>query len=290
MQSPKYVAMSIKLGKNTYGKNAVNLSKIIRHAGYHEFRQISVNVVLEGDFETAHTIGDNSKILPTDTQKNTVYALAKDHFVSSIESFGLYLANYFMTNNPQITQSRIELTEYSYTRMLFNGTEHSHAYISGGSEKHTAVVVQQASGGIEVKAGIEDLLILKTTDSAFEHYIKDQFTTLKETSDRIFATQCEVSWTYDSPNVLFTELFTGIRTTLLQTFANHQSLSVQHTLYAMGEAVLKKYGAVKEISLKMPNKHHILYNLEQFGMDNKNEIFIATDEPFGYITGTLVRE
>ena len=250
--------MSIKLGKNTYGKNAVNLSKIIRHPGYHEFRQISVNVVLEGDFETAHTIGDNSKILPTDTQKNTVYALAKEHFVSSIESFGLYLANYFITNNPQITQSRIELTEYSYSRMLFNGAEHPHAYVSGGSEKHTAVVVQQASGGIEVKAGIEDLLILKTTDSAFEHYIKDHFTTLKEASDRIFATQCEVSWIYDSPNVLFTELFTGIRTTLLQTFANHHSLSVQHTLYAMGEAVLKKYSAVKEISLKMPNKHHIL--------------------------------
>src|SRR5215211_7852220 len=109
MQSPKYVAMSIKLGKNTYGKNAVNLSRIIRHPDYHEFRQISVNVVLEGDFETAHTIGDNSKILPTDTQKNTVYALAKEHFVSSIESFGLYLARHFLTNNPQVRAVTIEL-------------------------------------------------------------------------------------------------------------------------------------------------------------------------------------
>jgi urate oxidase len=281
--------MSIKLGKNTYGKNAVNLSKIIRHADYHEFRQISVNVILEGHFETAHTIGDNTKILPTDTQKNTVYALAKEHFTSSIEAFGLYLANYFLSNNPQISQSRIEITEYAWSRMAFNGAVHAHAYISGGSEKHTAVIVQNREGS-QVISGISDLLILKTTDSAFENYIKDQYTTLKETSDRIFATQCEVSWTYDSSNVLFTELFTGIRSTLLQTFANHQSLSVQHTLYAMGEAVLKKYGAVKEISLKMPNKHHILFNLEQFGMDNRNEIFIATDEPYGFITGTVVRE
>jgi urate oxidase len=281
--------MSIKLGRNTYGKNAINLSKIIRHPNYHEFRQISVNVILEGDFETAHTIGDNSKILPTDTQKNTVYALAKEHFVSSIESFGLYLANYFFTNNPQVSQSHIEITEHAWSRMTFNGTVHAHSYVSGGSEKHTATIIQSHQG-IEVISGISDLLILKTTDSGFEHYIKDQYTTLKETSDRIFSTQCEVSWKYDSSNVLFTELFAGIRTTLLQTFSNHHSLSVQHTLYAMGDAVLAKFAAVKEITLKMPNKHHILFNLEQFGMDNRNEVFIATDEPYGYITGTVVRE
>lgn len=281
--------MSIKLGKNTYGKNAVNLSKIIRHPEYHEFRQISVNVVLEGDFETAHTIGDNTKILPTDTQKNTVYALAKEHFVSSIESFGLYLANYFFSNNPSISQARIELTEHNWKQMQFDGAYHPHAYCSGGNEKHTAVVVQNDKG-ITVTSGIADLLILKTTDSGFEHYIKDQYTTLKETSDRIFSTQFEVSWSYNSSNVLFVELFNGIRTTLLQTFANHQSLSVQHTLFAMGKAVLEKYAAVSDISLNMPNKHHILFNLEQFGVDNKNEIFIATDEPYGYITGTVVRE
>ena len=281
--------MSIKLGKNTYGKNAVNLSKIIRHPEYHEFRQISVNVVLEGDFETAHTLGDNTKILPTDTQKNTVYALAKEHFVSSIESFGLYLANYFISNNPPVSQARIELTEHNWKRMQFEGAYHPHAYCSGGNEKHTAVIVQNEQG-IEVTSGITDLLILKTTDSAFEHYIKDQYTTLKETNDRILSTQCEVSWTYNSTKVLFVELFNGIRTTLLQTFADHQSLSVQHTLFAMGEAVLEKYAAVKDITLKMPNKHHILFNLEQFGVDNKNEIFIATDEPYGYITGTVVRE
>jgi urate oxidase len=188
-----------------------------------------------------------------------------------------------------VSQSRIELTEHAWNRMAFNGSVHPHAYISGGSEKHTAIIVQ-GQQGIEVTSGISDMLILKTTDSGFEHYIKDQYTTLKETSDRIFSTQCEVSWKYDFSNVLFTELFAGIRTTLLQTFSNHQSLSVQHTLYAMGEAVLAKFTAVKEITLKMPNKHHILFNLEQFGIDNRNDIFIATDEPYGYITGTVVRE
>ncbi|SFB92837.1 factor-independent urate hydroxylase [Spirosoma endophyticum] len=281
--------MKLTLKKNAYGKNAVNLSKIIRHANYHEFRQISVNVSLEGDFETAHTLGDNSKILPTDTQKNTVYALAKEHFVDSIENFGLCLANHFVQNNPPVSQATIEITEHPWTRMTFDNEPHHHAYVGGGSEKRTTTIVQTADG-ITVTSGLKDLLILKTTDSGFEGYIKDQFTTLKETADRILATQCEANWIYTSHDLDFTALFEKIRETLLKTFAHHKSLSVQQTLLAMGSAVLEENDVVNEISLIMPNKHHIPFNLEQFGLDNKNEIFIATDEPFGYITGTVTRE
>lgn len=281
--------MKITLTKNAYGKNAVNLSKIIRHPGYHEFRQISVNVSLEGDFETAHTLGDNANILPTDTQKNTVYALAKDHFTDSIENFGLYLANHFVANNPQVSQATVDVVEYPWTRMTFDGEAHHHTYVGGSSEKHTTSIVQTGDG-VTVVSGIKDLLILKTTDSGFEGYIKDQYTTLKETADRIFATQCEATWTYTTSGLDFTALFTSIRETLLKTFAHHKSLSVQQTLLAMGKAVLEENPDVSEISLKMPNKHHILFNLEQFGMENKNEIFIATDEPYGYITGTVARE
>ena len=281
--------MGIKLGLNAYGKNAVNLSKIIRHKDYHEFRQISVNVSLEGDFETAHTIGDNTKILPTDTQKNTVYALAKEHFTSSIEAFGLTLSNHFYSNNPQVSKTKIEITEYCWNRMIIDGIAHSHSFINGGSEKHTATVIQ-TDAGMQVTSGIKDLLILKTTDSAFENYIRDQYTTLKEASDRIFGTLCEISWSYVSSEADFTFLYNNIRSCLLKTFSAHKSLSVQHTLYAMGEDVLKAFDAVKEITLTMPNKHHILANLEPFGMENKNEIFMATDEPYGYITGTVVRE
>lgn len=281
--------MNIKLAKNAYGKNAVNLSKIIRHPDYHEFRQISVSVSLQGDFETAHTLGDNSKILPTDTQKNTVYALAKEYFTDSIEAFAISLANHFTGNNPQVSLTRIEIAEHLYSRLSFYGKQHPHAYVSSGNERHTAVVEQDAAG-VTITSGIKDLLILKTTDSAFEHYIKDPYTTLKETNNRILATQCEATWIYASDVVDFTSLYPEIRTTLLQTFAFHQSLSVQQTLYAMGEEVLKRYNAVKEISMIMPNKHHILFNLEQFGAENNNEIFIATDEPYGYITGTVVRE
>lgn len=281
--------MGIKLGLNAYGKNAVNLSKIIRHKNHQEFRQISVNVSLEGDFETAHTIGDNTKILPTDTQKNTVYALAKEHFTSSIEAFGLVLSHHFKSNNPQISRTKIEIIEYCWHRMIVDGIAHTHSFINGGSEKHITTITQTdiATG---ITSGIKDLLILKTTDSAFVDYIRDQYTTLKEASDRIFSTSCEVQWDYISTSVDFTSLYNNIRACLLKTFSTHKSLSVQHTLYAMGEDVLNKFDSVKKITFKMPNKHHILANLEPFGMDNKNEIFIATDEPYGYITGTVTRD
>ncbi|WP_298741553.1 factor-independent urate hydroxylase [uncultured Chitinophaga sp.] len=281
--------MKIKLGENMYGKNAVHLSKIIRHTDHHEFRQISVNISLEGDFETAYTQGDNTKILPTDTQKNTVYALAKDHFTGSIEDFGIYLANYLLNNNPQVSQAQVEITEHLWSRMAFEAHPHPHAYASSGSEKRTTLVKQNRTA-TSVRSGFKDLLILKTTDSGFENYIKDKYTTLKETNDRILATQCEASWLYTAEKLDFNAVYNGIRNTLLHTFAFHKSLSVQQTLFDMGKAVLENIVMVKEISLIMPNKHHIPFNLEQFGMQNNNDIFIATDAPYGYITGTISRD
>lgn len=281
--------MGIKLGINAYGKNAVNLSKIIRHADHHEFRQISVSVALEGDFDTAHTLGDNSMILPTDTQKNTVYALAKEHFTGTIEAFGMRLAEHFLSRNPQVHKVRIELLEHAWQRMHFDGAAHTHSFTGGSTEKRRALVTHTAAG-TQVASGLLDLLLLKTTDSGFENYIKDEYTVLKETADRILATKCEATWQYTTTDLDFEATYQQIRTTLLRTFAGHKSLSVQQTLYAIGEQILLANDVVQEISLVMPNKHHIPFNLEQFGLENNNEIFIATDEPFGYITGTVVRE
>jgi urate oxidase len=280
--------MVIRLDKNAYGKNAINLSKIIRHPDRHDIRHISVNIALEGDFGTVHTAGDNTSVLPTDTMKNTVYALAKDQFTASIEAFGLCLADHFLYNNPQVSEVKVSLTEFCWQRMTFDNTPHPHSFVNGGSEKHQAHIIKSRQN-TRLSAGITDLLILKTTDSGFENYIKDQYTTLKETADRILSTQCDITWEYDGIPADPDRLYQDIRENLLHTFSSHKSLSVQHTLYAMGENVLKAFPPVKEITLKMPNKHHILFNLQQFGMNNNNEVFIATDEPYGYITGTITR-
>ena len=281
--------MPIKLGPNAYGKNAVNLSRIIRHADHHEFRQVSVSVQLTGDFETAHTLGDNALILPTDTQKNTVYALAREHFTGTIEHFGLVLARHFIARNTQVRKARIELVEHLWQRMSFEGQPHPHAFTGGGSEKRRAVVELPADGSATVWAGIKGLLLLKTTDSAFVGYSKDEYTVLPEATDRILATECEAEWEYTSADLNFEALYQRVRASLLRTFSEHKSLSVQHTLYAIGEKILEENDEVKEISLVMPNKHHIPFNLEPFGQANTNEVFVATDAPFGYITGTVVR-
>lgn len=280
--------MVIRLDENAYGKNAINLSKVIRYPDRHEIRHISVNISLKGDFDTVHTHGDNTNVLPTDTMKNTVYALAKDQFTASIEEFGLCLVDHFLSNNPQVTEVKASLTEHTWQRMSFDGTPHPHSFVNGGTEKHEALVTRNRQD-LTLSSGIKDLLILKTTDSGFENYIKDKYTTLKETADRIFSTQADITWTYDGLPSDPGRLYTNIRENLLHTFSTHKSLSVQHTLYAMGEEVLKNFPPVKEITLQMPNKHHILFNLQQFGTDNNNEVFIATDEPYGFITGTLSR-
>ncbi|WP_223651537.1 factor-independent urate hydroxylase [Hymenobacter psoromatis] len=281
--------MPIKLAANAYGKNAVNLSRVIRHAGHHEFRQVSVSVRLTGDFDAAHTLGDNAHILPTDTQKNTVYALAKEHFTGTIEAFGLVLARHFVLRNPQVSQARIEILEHAWQRMSFDGQDHPHAFVGGSNEKRRAVVELPADGPATVWAGLKGLMLLKTADSGFVGYPKDEYTVLPETTDRILATECEAEWEYTSADLDFEALYGQIRTSLLRTFSEHQSLSVQHTLYAIGENILEETAEVKEISLIMPNKHHIPFNLEPFGQENTNEVFMATDAPFGYITGTLVR-
>jgi urate oxidase len=281
--------MPIKLGPNAYGKNAVNMSRIIRHADHHEFRQVSVSVQLTGDFDAAHTLGDNSSILPTDTQKNTVYALAKEHFTGTIEAYGLVLARHFVSRNPQVSKARIEILEHGWQRMQFEGQNHPHAFTGGGSEKRRAVVELTAGGTTTVWAGLKGLMLLKTTDSGFVGYPKDEYTVLPETTDRILATECEAEWEYTAADLDFEALYQKIRTSLLRTFSEHQSLSVQHTLYAIGEKILEEHEEVKEISLIMPNKHHIPFNLTPFGQENTNEVFVATDAPFGYISGTVVR-
>lgn len=283
--------MAIKLGKNHYGKQAVHLTRVIRHQeGHHELRQVTVAVQLAGDFEAAHTLGDNALLLPTDTQKNTVYALAKAHFTGAIENFGLVLARHFILRNPQLSQARIELVEHPWQRLSFDGQAHPHAFVGGGSEKRRAVVELPAGGAPRVWGGLKGLLVAKTADSGFVGYPKDEYTTLPETTDRILSTEVEAEWEYTGAELDFEALFGQIRLGMLRTFAGHQSLSVQHTLYAIGEQVLEATEQVKEISLVMPNKHYIPFNLTPFGQENTNEVFIATDAPFGYITGTLVRE
>ncbi len=280
--------MPVRLAHNNYGKSAVRLVKVARAGGRHDLHELSVAVSLEGDFESAHAKGDNSKVLPTDTMKNTVYALAKDHPLHSIESFAAHLGRHFVSTVPHVANASISIGQVSWDRLSFDGRPHSHAFAKGSAERQTCKVGVSRSGAT-VQAGMQDLVLLKTTDSAFSGYLKDRYTSLKETRDRILATSVTAQWDYDGAALDFSAARAAVRNTLVRTFAHHKSESVQQTLYAMGEAALVACLHCRRISLSLPNKHCLLVDLSPFGLSNENEIFVPTDEPFGLIEAVVER-
>lgn len=281
--------MRIRLGQNDYGKSRVRLLRVTRNDGHDEIKEVTIAIQFEGDFESAHTAGDNSKILPTDTMKNTVYVLAKQYPPEPIEEFSTHLIEHFLTYNPQVSRVRVDSSEQLWERIAIGGKPHGNAFVRAGAEKRTAIVAGTREG-LEYTAGIEDLVILKSADSGFEGYISDPYTTLKETPDRILATSMAARWQYASEDIGFSAIWHGVRRTLLETFAEHHSLSLQHTLYAMGEAVLQSFEPITEIRLSMPNKHYNLVDLKPFGMENDDEIFLPIDEPHGLIEATLRKD
>jgi urate oxidase len=282
--------MAVILAQNNYGKSRVRMVKVARHGDRHDVQDITVNIACEGDFDTAHTVGDNSRILPTDTMKNTVYALAKQvRDLEDIEAFAQRLTAHFLSNNEQLSQVTASITEQLWTRIAVGGKPHAHSFTKGSDEKRTTTVIAMREA-VTIESGLEDLLVLKTTKSGFVGYLKDPFTTLKETTDRIFATAVKARWQYAAPEFATATTWQGVRQLLLETFAEHDSLSVQQTLYAMGEAVLASYEGITEIALSLPNTPCLLVDLSKFGMENSNEIFVPTDEPHGLIEARLQKE
>jgi urate oxidase len=281
--------MAIRLGENNYGKSRIRLLRVAREEGRHDIKELTLAIRFEGDFETAYTKGDNRKILPTDTMKNTVYALARQHPIETVEEFALHLIEHFLTYNPQVSCVRIEVAETLWVRLPHGGKPHATAFARAGEEKRTAML-SGTRQGTEIRAGVENLIVLKTTNSAFEDFLRDPYTTLKEDRNRILATAIRANWLYPGEDVEFGPVWHGVRQMLLETFAEHNSRSLQHTLYAMGEAVLTNFDNVREIHLSLPNKHFNLVDLAPLGMDNPAEVFLPTDEPHGLIEATLRKD
>jgi urate oxidase len=280
--------MAPRLAWNGYGKAEVRLVKVDRGAAAHLLHDLTVSVQLQGDFEPAHTAGDNSQVLPTDTMKNTVYALARQGSVDPPEEFGERLARHFLVACPAARRAVVELAVHRWDRARLNAAEHEHTFVQGSTERRLATVTVDEPG-LAVEAGLDGLGLLKTTGSAFADFLGDRYTTLKETDDRILATAVEARWTYARPVRDYSALWNTIRTSLIETFARHQSASAQHTLYAMAEAAVNCCGEIGEIRLVLPNRHHLLVDLAPFGLDNPNEIFVATREPYGRIEAVIVR-
>lgn len=274
---------------NNYGKSRVRLVKVARDTPRHELQSLTVNIALEGDFDAIHTRGDNSLCLPTDTMKNTVYALAGEtRDIEPVETFGRRLAAHFLEECAHVSRVTIDLSEHAWKRMKFDGHAHDHAFVRGSNEKRTAKISAKRDG-VTVESGVEDLVVLKTTRSGFEGFLKDEYTTLPETNDRIFATAIKGVWRYRDAESATDATFDAIRRRILEVFAGHDSLSVQHTLYAIGETVLAEFAELDEIAFSLPNIHCLPIDMTRFGQQNENRIFVPTDEPHGLIEARLTR-
>jgi urate oxidase len=286
--------MTFVLGPNQYGKAENRVVRIYRDTARHEIRDLNVSTALRGEFQEAHTTGDQAAILPTDTQKNTSFAYAKEHGVSSPEDYALALGARFLEATPAATASRIEVEEYTWDRIEVGGQGHDHSFVRRGGEVRTTVVTQDRSGDTPrawVVSGLTDLVVLKSTGSEFKGYLRDKYTTLVEADDRILATSLTARWRYETTEgVDWNKSYDDVRTVLLETFATTYSRALQETLYAMGSAVLAQHPEVAEIKFSAPNKHHFLVDLAPFGVENNGEVFIAADRPYGLIEATVQRE
>jgi len=267
-----------------YGKTAVRLTYVDRTNARHEVRELNVNIFFEGEFADSYLTGSNSSVLPTDTIKNTVYVLAKQLRWADIETFGRGITGHFLSRVPHLNQVTVRIEQVPWERI----GEHPAAFRQPGAERRTAEIIATRSGR-QFKSGMRDMQVLKTANSAFAGFMKDEWTTLGETDDRLFGTVVSADWTYSRVDIDFNATFAQIREALIERFASHQSLSVQQTLFAMAEAVLSTCPAVHEIHLRLPNKHCLLVDLGRFGIENPNQIFVPIDEPSGYIEARVTR-
>lgn len=272
------------LAYNTYGKTGVRLTFVDRSAEKHEVRELNVEILFEGEFEETYTTGSNTAILPTDTMKNTVYVLARQLRWRDIETFARGLAGHFLSHLSHLNQVTVRIRETPWKRI----GEHTAAFVQEGSERRIVEMMATRSKK-SFRSGLKNLQVLKTANSGFSGFFKDEFTTLAETSDRLFGTIIEADWGYSRADIDFNDVFAQIRQTLLSAFASHNSLSVQQTLFFMAEAVLAEHPVVQEIHLTMPNKHCLLVDLDRFGIDNPNQVFLPIDEPSGYIEANVTR-
>jgi urate oxidase len=271
---------------NRYGKSHVRLVKVTRTGGRHNLIDLTLDIQLEGAFDAVYTDGDNRSCIATDTMKNTVYAFARRYSIDHVEWFLIRLSDHFSAK-PAVSRVRIAVVEHPWSRVSLAGRPQPHAFVQPGGEHWTALVDRDA-GTMRVCAGVANLVVMKTGGSGFASFARDEYTTLPETGDRILATSITATWQY-RPEVVDFSARDRIRTALIEAFAAHDSRSLQHTLYAMGEAALAACADVTEITLSLPNRHHLLVDLQPFGLDNTNEVFVATDQPYGLIEATVTR-
>jgi len=277
----------IELAANRYGKAAIRIVRVGRDTMPHTLRDLTVSIALEGDFTAAHTDGDNRHVVATDTMKNTAYAFAAEHLTGAIETYATSLARHFL-EEPQVDRVIVNVREHAWHPIDVAGAPAPDAFLRSGEGTRVATVAATRDE-VTVEAGVGDLVVMKTTRSAFAGFPRDRFTTLAETDDRLMATKLTAIWTYDSPDLDHDRVWRDARATLLEIFADHDSPSVQASIWIMAKAMLERHAQIEQIRMVLPNLHHWTVDLSTFGVANDRQVYISTTEPHGLIEATVRR-
>lgn len=282
--------MSTPMGPHRYGKSGIRLAVVSRDADPHEFFDLEIEVRLHGDFAAAHEDGDNAAVLPTDTMRGTCFALARDG-IASVAGYGRRLAQRFLDASPNTTTAVVTLVQHPWQPVEVDGEPHDHTFRPGAGGRPTWTVTLDRDSAPSITGGVLGARVLKTTGSAFSGFLRDEYTTLPEARDRIMATTLDAWWGTRGPDVDHAALATDVPATALATFATHdESESVQHTMHAMGSAVLDAHPDITWIRFRLPNEHHILSDLTPYGRDNPGVVYLVADRPFGVIEGAVARD
>lgn len=285
--------MTISLGFNQYGKAETRVVRVERTDPRHEILDLTVSTSLRGDFRAAHVNGDQSDVLPTDSQKNTVYAYARRLGVATPEEYAIVLAQRFLAAAPAAHSAQVRVTEHAWDRIATEAGYHDHAFVRrDGATRDTVVTVGSPSGDdrIHVVSGLSGLVLLKTTGSQFRDFLRDDYTTLPDADDRLLATSLRAHWRYETVVVDWTAAYDAIHACLLEVFAGTHSRALQETLYLMGARVLEVVPEVAEIRFSAPNRHHVEVDLAPFGLTNEGEVYQPLDRPYGLIEASVRRD
>jgi urate oxidase len=271
-----------------YGKQQVRLVKVERLSSRHELRDLTVSIDVGGEFEAAYLSGDNEGLLTTDAMRNVVYVVANERCIGPLEEFALTVARRLLAASARVTLAEVAIAEHGWAPMEVDGDAHPHAFREEVGSR-TAIVTLDGEGERRFESGIEEFVLLKSAGSRFTGFLRERHTSLPESDDRILATSLSASWRYEPEPDDWDRSWRLVRDALLEEFARHESESAQHTLFLLGERALAVCPELQRLRLRLPNIHHLPFDVTRFGGSARNDVFVATGEPFGDIYATVRR-
>jgi urate oxidase len=278
---------------NTYGKGRVRVMRIHRTPAdegleHNEVRELTVLTMLDGEFSAAYTEGDNRLVVATDTIKNITYIVARENLTACAEEYAAKLAVRFLERYPQVARATVTTLETKWARATIGGKPHPHGFLLDSNGMPTSKITMTRDAKTVV-SGIKNFTFMKSTGSGWVDFVRDEYTTLADTSNRMAATAMDATWTWLAEPADYPATNAKILDTMLEVFADTYSRGVQDSLYRMGEAALAAVPELATITMACPNKHYLPTHLDQFGPGPDNAIFIPTDEPHGQIECTVGR-